>query len=205
MTLMTTGKTDTEAEPPLTVDDLRRMPDDGRRYELVDARLDVSPAPIFLHSRVESRLAIHLGVLAPGEFEVVAAPGINVNGDRTHHRIPDLAVLRAADEESPYLTKPPLLAVEVVSPESAIRDHHTKRREYEEFGVHSYWIINPDRDLPSITELCLEDGGYREAATVSGEAVFKTDLPFPLRIVPHWLVGAGDWRKHIGGSDEAAG
>ncbi|KOX07850.1 Uma2 family endonuclease [Nocardiopsis sp. NRRL B-16309] len=200
---MTTGKTDTEADRPLTVDDLRRMPDDGRRYELVDGRLDVSPAPVFLHSRVESRLTYHLNALAPEEFEVVATPGINVNGNRSHHRVPDLAVLRAADEESPYLTKPPLLAVEVVPPESAIRDHHTKRREYEEFGVRSYWIINPDRALPSITELCLENGVYREVATVSGETIFKTDLPFPLSVVPHWLVGAGDWRRHIGGSDEA--
>jgi hypothetical protein len=30
---------------PFTVDDLERMPDDGRRYELIDGMLIVSPAP----------------------------------------------------------------------------------------------------------------------------------------------------------------
>ncbi|MCY9783564.1 Uma2 family endonuclease [Nocardiopsis sp. EMB25] len=204
MSLMTTGKTDLDPAP-LTVEDLKRMPDDGQRYELVDGRLDVSPAPVFAHSRVESRLTIHLGVIAPPEFEVVSTPGINVNADRTHHRVPDLAVIRADAEESPYLTKPPLLAVEIVSPESAIRDHHTKRQEYEEFGIPSYWIVNPDPALPSITELRLEDGGYREVTTVVGENVLKTDTPFPLSVVPHWLVALGNRRKHVGGSDEAAG
>ncbi|MFE3456292.1 Uma2 family endonuclease [Nocardiopsis aegyptia] len=203
MTLMTTGKTDPEAERPLTVDDLRRMPDDGRRYELVDGRLDVSPAPVFLHSRVESRLTLHLGLLAPEDYEVVASPGINVNGDRSHHRIPDLAVIRAAGAETPYLTKPPELAVEIVSPESVYRDNFTKRHEYAAFGIPAYWLITPDPELPSIIELRLDDGEYTEVSATFGEDTLDTNLPFPLRIVPHWLVGAGDWRKHIGGSDEA--
>jgi Uma2 family endonuclease len=202
---MTTGKTDPQADHPLTVDDLRRLPDDGRRYELVDGRLDVSPAPVFLHSRVESRLVHHLGSLAPEEFEVVGSPGINVNGDRSHHRIPDVAVIRAASAESPYLTKPPELAVEVVSPESVYRDNYTKRHEYAAFGIPAYWVITPDPEQPSIIELRLENGVYTEASATFGEDVLDTDLPFPLRIIPHWLVSAGDWRKHIGGADEAAG
>ncbi|WP_017597723.1 Uma2 family endonuclease [Nocardiopsis lucentensis] len=201
---MATGKTDLDP-PLLTVDDLKDTPDDGRRYELDDGRLDVSPAPVYVHTRVESRLSYHLTTPASDDFEVATGPGINVNADRTHHRVPDVAVIHTADAESPYLTKPPLLAVEVVSPESAIRDHHTKRQEYEEFGIPSYWIVNPDPALPSITELRLEDGGYREVTTVVGENILKTDTPFPLSVVPHWLGALGNRRKHVGGSDEAAG
>jgi hypothetical protein len=37
---------------PFTVDDLERMPDDGRRYELIDGMLIVSPAPAMPHQRV---------------------------------------------------------------------------------------------------------------------------------------------------------
>ncbi|GAA1438356.1 Uma2 family endonuclease [Nocardiopsis tropica] len=198
---MTIGKT-VPKPGPLTVDDLQHTPDDGRRYELVDGRLDVAPAPVFLHSRVESRLAIHLGVLAPDECEVVTSPGINFNSDRSHHRIPDLVVIRAEDEESPYLTRPPLLAVEVVSPESVFRDHHTKRREYAEFGIPSYWVITPDRDKSSIIELRLENGEYAEVSAAFGEEVFETDAPFPVRVVPQWLTAPGDWRACIGGPEE---
>ena len=203
MSVMTTDKTDL-VPAPLTVEDLQRMPDDGRRYELVDGRLDVSPAPVFLHSRVESRLSIHLGVTAPVEFEVVTGPGIDFNADRTHHRIPDLVVIRAGDAENPYLTRPPLLAVEVVSPESVLRDHHTKRREYAVFGIDSYWVITPDPDEPSIIELRLKDGEYTEVAAAFGKDVLDTELPFPVRVVPQWLLsGGGDWREHIGGPKEA--
>ncbi|WP_093943724.1 Uma2 family endonuclease [Actinoalloteichus hoggarensis] len=184
---------------PLTVDDLRTMPDAGGRYELVDGRLDMSPAPVAIHTLIESRLTIHLGGLAPEEQIVFSCPGITLNADRTHHRIPDVAIIRADEFEQPYLTRPPLLVVEVVSPESVFRDHHTKRVEYARFGVESYWIVSPDPEKPGIVELRLEDGGYREVAQVFGTDVFETEVPFPIRLVPHWLVAMGPWRKHIAG------
>ena len=34
---------------PFTVSDLEEMPDDGRRYELIDGELLVSPAPGWAH------------------------------------------------------------------------------------------------------------------------------------------------------------
>ncbi|WP_249124579.1 Uma2 family endonuclease [Saccharopolyspora erythraea] len=184
---------------PLTVDDLERVPDDGRRYELVDGRLDVSPAPAYGHGVIEGRLCFHLNAVAPDGYVVAPGVGLNLNAERTHHRIPDVVVLHEEDGEHPYLTKPPLLAVEVVSPESVFRDHHTKRREYAAFGIEAYWIISPAADKPGIAELRLADGEYSEGRQAFGEDVFETDFPFPVKLVPHWLLAAGPWRKHIGG------
>jgi hypothetical protein len=45
MVAMTTAEPWPAAGELFTVDDLDRMPDDGRRYELVDGVLIVSPAP----------------------------------------------------------------------------------------------------------------------------------------------------------------
>lgn len=75
-------------ERRLTVDDLENTPDDGRRYELVDGRLDVSPAPKPWHSRADSRLTPHLGNQVPDELSVITGPGIVLNGDPGKHRIP---------------------------------------------------------------------------------------------------------------------
>ncbi|WP_235883796.1 Uma2 family endonuclease [Saccharopolyspora elongata] len=187
----------------MTVDDLERLPDDGRRYELVDGRLDVSPAPVSAHSLTEARLCQYLGFeLAPAEFIVMQGAGINFNADRTHHRIPDVVVLNETDFEQPYLTRPPLLAIEVVSRESVLRDHHIKFREYAEFGIQAYWIVTPDDEKPGILEFRLKDGEYREVQQVIGEDVFATDFPFPVKLVPYWLLAKGPWRKRIGGEDD---
>lgn len=203
MTLMSLGETRTP-QRPLTVEDLRRMPDDGRRYELVGGRLDVSPAPVYLHTLIESRLTFHLTAVAPDDVTVLTGPGINLSAEGTHHRIPDLAVIRTEDATRPYLTRPPLLAVEVVSPESVFRDHHTKLREYAEFGIASYWIVNPSADKPGIAEFRLDGDRYVEHAQVFGENVFATDVPFPVPIVPHWLLAEGPWRRLIGGAETDA-
>ncbi|CAM3697174.1 Uma2 family endonuclease [Nocardiopsis rhodophaea] len=199
MAVMSIGKTEPPTRP-LTIDDLARMPDDGRRHELVDGRLDVSPVPIFDHTLVDTRLSAHLTFAAPKGFIVMSGPGINFNADRTHHRIPDIAVIRSEEFENPYLTRPPLLAVEIVSPESVLRDNHTKRREYAEFGIESYWIINPAPEKTGLVELRLENGAYTEIAQIYGEEVFETDTPFPIKLVPHWLTAEGDeWRERLGG------
>lgn len=42
--------------PPLTYDDLLEMPDDGRRYEIIDGELIVTPASTIGHQRVVGRL-----------------------------------------------------------------------------------------------------------------------------------------------------
>ena len=64
MSVMTTRRSEA-SERPLTVDDLARIPDDGRRYELVDGRRDVSPAPSLIHSTVDTRLTYLLISLCP--------------------------------------------------------------------------------------------------------------------------------------------
>ncbi|WP_193789980.1 Uma2 family endonuclease [Streptomonospora alba] len=203
MAVMSIGETDPHPRP-LTVEDLERMPEDGNRYELVDGRLEVSPSPTSPHSLIDTRLSHVLTGWAPEEFIVLSGPGVNFNADHTHHRIPDLAVIRDEDYEAPYLTRPPLLAVEIVSPSSVFRDHHTKRVEYAKFGIESYWIISPDAEEPGVLELRLKDGQYREASQVFGEAEFETDAPFPAAFVPHWLMAPDrSWRRHVYGAPAA--
>jgi Uma2 family endonuclease len=64
-----------------TVDDLERTPDDGRRYELVDGVLIVSPAPQVPHQLVLTELIVLLhGTCPPGLF-VVAGPGVQMSDD----------------------------------------------------------------------------------------------------------------------------
>jgi Uma2 family endonuclease len=57
---------------------------------------------------------------------------------------------------------------------------------YEQAGVRSYWILDPDKETLTVLELV--DGTYVERDVVTGEKVFDAELPFPVRIVPAELL-----------------
>src|SRR6266568_4957196 len=67
------------ATGPLTVADLERTPDDGRRYELVDGVLTVSPAPLIPHQVVLLELAVTLRSACPEDLELVPGPGLRMS------------------------------------------------------------------------------------------------------------------------------
>lgn len=189
---------------PLTVDDLALLPDEDEYvYELADGRLDVSARPLPRHVRVQTRLAHHLSGVAPEDFEIQVESALLLNSAKTKYRVPDLAVFRAEDwVPDEMLRIPPALAIEVVSDSSATRDCIDKAREYAAFGIQSYWIIEPDPHVPRLVELRLDpgDGSYRRETDVMIDSVFETDVPFPVKIVPYWLVADGPWRELIGGA-----
>jgi Uma2 family endonuclease len=174
------------ASGPLTVSDLERTPDDGRRYELVDGVLIVSPAPAILHQVVLHELAVLLQATLPDDLGIVPGPGLRMS-DITE-LIPDLTVVRRAALAGVRLTEPPLLAVEVRSPSTALFDMNTKRAVYERFGIASYWVVVPDREKPSVVVFDLSNGTYKQIAHVSGEEPFRAERPFPVTVVPSDLV-----------------
>jgi len=173
----------------LTVEDMENMPDDEFRYELDDGVLIVSPAPSYLHQRVVLRLAQVLDAACPPEFEVL--PGVGVNINRYQHRVPDLAVVRVDSPETVFVERPPVLAVEVASPRTRLYDRNRKKDVYEQFGIVSYWIVDPDPGRPELTVFELRDGKYQQAARVAGDEAFRAGRPFPVTVIPAALVRAG--------------
>jgi Uma2 family endonuclease len=84
---------------------------------------------------------------------------------------------------------PPLLTVEVRSPSTALIDLNRKKSAYEEFGVPSYWIVDPDPDRPELTVFELgADGRYSANGRVRGATPFRALKPFGVDIVPARLV-----------------
>ena len=171
---------------PLTVDDLAELPDDGRRYELVDGMLVVTPAPNRGHQRVSMELAFLLRSHVPPTLEVLAAP-FDVQVSEATMLEPDLLVIQRDDPADKSLRNPPLLVVEVLSPSTRRYDVLVKRDVYEGFGVASYWLVDPD--VPSVTVLELAgDGHYQDVARAVGDEELEVSAPFPLALVPAHLI-----------------
>ena len=183
---------------PLTVKDLERLPNDGNRYELVGGVLEVTPAPGNLHNRAVHRLAMLLEPHRPDDLEVLSGNGVNLAID--HQRIPDVIVVRSEWVDATFfIEQPPLLAIEVASKSTRARDRTIKKREYEAFGIESYWIIEPDMSHPNLTVYELNDTGYDQVCMVAGDEAFHATRPFPITIVPALLVAHGNaWRSGLG-------
>jgi len=171
---------------PLTVDDLRRIPDDGHRYELVDGVLLVTPAPGTAHQTCVAMLVVAFVAAAPATQLVLPAPYDWVVDPHTSFQ-PDVLVAHRVDVGEERLERAPLLVVEVHSPSTRLADLTLKRAAYEAAGVPAYWLIDPAQ--PSLTVLRLEEGRYVEEAKVVGDERYDASWPFPVSIVPNALLG----------------
>ncbi len=189
MSVMTAPDVWADQDRALTVADMEDMPDDEFRYELDDGVLIVSPAPSYLHQRAVTRLTTILVSACPSGFEVLAGLGVNLN--QYQHRVPDVAVVPADPTDAFFLERPPALAVEVASPRTRLYDRNRKKQVYEQFGIVSYWIVEPDRDKPELIAFELRDGRYQEVARVGGDEAFQAVLPFPVTVTPSALVRVG--------------
>jgi Uma2 family endonuclease len=183
----TTGSYGIVQGRPFTVYDLEAMPDDGHRYELLDGMLLVTPAPGYRHQTAAYRLYGVLDAAAPDEFAVVGAP-FAVRPSVTTELQPDVLVARDEDLTEANLPTAPVLAVEVLSPNTKLYDLSFKKAAYERLGVASYWVIDPL--VPRLTVFELDDSGeYQLLTKVSGVEAFEAQLPFPVRVVPSELLG----------------
>jgi Uma2 family endonuclease len=189
MSVMTAPDVWADQSRALTVEDMENMPDDEFRYELDDGVLIVSPAPSNLHQRAVTRLTTILVTACPPAFEVLVGPGVNVS--RFQHRVPDVAVVRADAMETVFQEQPPVLAVEVASPRTRLYDRNRKKDVYAQFGIVSYWIVDPGPGQSELTVFELRDGKYEQVDRVAGDEAFEAALPFPVAVTPSALVRAG--------------
>ena len=180
MSAMTINEAWPDFGSAFTVAELDRMPDDGHRYELLDGALVVSPRPTTIHQFVAMRLSILLDRECPEDLCVVPEPAVQLNL-RTEFD-PDLVVVPLDEVGDAKFTAPPLLVVEIRSPSTALIDPNRKKTAYQEFGVPSYWVVNPDLARPELTVFELRDGCYvTEATSTQPVTVIR---PFPVTIDP---------------------
>lgn len=57
--------------------------------------------------------------------------------------VPDICVLRRDWQRERILTHPPLIIIEILSPEDTMRRVRTKAAQYLSFGVEHVWVIDP--------------------------------------------------------------
>ena len=170
----------------LTYKDYEVLPAEGRRYELYEGELSVTPVPSPLHQRILGNLneILRQHVKARGLGEVLFAPLDCILAETTVVQ-PDLVCLdttRLGFVSSRGIEGPPTLIVEVLSPATMLIDRSAKRQLYARYGVPYYWIVDPE--ARTIEVYILAEGGYQLGARVAGSEAVSLP-PFPdLAFVP---------------------
>ena len=172
---------------PFTVHDLEAMPDDGRRYELIDGMLLVTPAPGWSHQEMALTLYRVLHAACPPELRVLTAP-FALRTSPFNELQPDVLVARYDDLIEACLPVAPVLAVEALSRSTQLNDRNTKKAHYERLGVASYWLFDPVQPGGLDVYQLDEHGRYQLIAAVSGDEVCHTRRPFPVQICPARLL-----------------
>jgi Uma2 family endonuclease len=175
----------------LTYDDYVTLPDDGKRYEIIDGELYVNPAPVPRHQWIVLNIASALRSYfkASGGGKAFVAP-IDVVFPDDNIVQPDVIAIkteRAGLVGEKNVQGAPNLVVEVLSDGTRRVDEGLKRKLYDRFGVDEYWIVDPELELVKIyrrtatafervAEISREDGGAITTPLLPGFSLDVADV-----------------------------
>jgi Uma2 family endonuclease len=153
----------------LTYEDYRLLPDDGRRYELIDGDLVISPSPKTKHQRIARTLLTALDNFLKrhplGEIFIVPYDVVLSEHDVCQPDLVFVAAAQASIITNDNIRGSPALVIEILSEGNRKLDETIKLQRYEHFGIPEYWIVDPELDLMKIYRLT--DGRYVRAAELT--------------------------------------
>jgi Uma2 family endonuclease len=111
--------------------------------EYVDGRIEERNLGEKEHSIIQRFLTV-LFALNRTQWGVEVFPELRTQTRITRFRVPDVLVTRIEDKFERYVTSPPLIAIEILSPEDTLSAMRAKAEEYRQFGIENIWIIDPE-------------------------------------------------------------
>lgn len=137
----------------LTYDDYVKLPDDGKRYEIIDGELFVNASPVPRHQDIVGNIYFALRNWMREHGGKVYMSPLDVVFDEYNVVEPDVIVInptRVAILGEKNVQGAPNLLVEVLSDGTRRRDEIHKRKLYERGGVDEYWIVDGELELVKI-------------------------------------------------------
>ena len=162
-----------------TAADYRAMPDDGKRYQLIEGELIVAPAPNTFHQFVQKNVLwiLETYIRRNPRGTVLGAP-CDVYLDEHNVYQPDiLYVTRAhtARIEHDGIHGAPDLIVEILSPSTAGLDRR-KRAHFAAAGTIEFWQIDPA--LRQLQRFVFAENAAKPVALIDEPETFTSPL-FP--------------------------
>ena len=164
--------------------DLDTIPDLPRHTQLIDGRLVIVGPPTGFHRRMLRALEWSLTDQAPKEYEVVRETTVTLGPKQRPE--PGIMIVWAAAETSldqtDFRPEDVLLVVEVVSPESRVRDRERKPLLYAEAGFQRFWRIERHGSRPVVYAYELDPATRTYVPTGIHRGRLTASWPFPIDI-----------------------
>ena len=190
---------------PLTADDYRAMPDDGKRYELINGVLIMAPAPRPKHQMVEGELYVRMKAFADSKALglVLLAP---LDVYLSPHTVVQPDILFVAKEHADRIVDEglhgaPDLVVAILSPSNRRDDLVEKAALYADHGVAEYWIVDPDAKTITVNRLVNgtwavhpNEGDRASSVLLAG---FSVEIP-TVFAMPEWMRNNHSVQAHDG-------
>ncbi|PAX51232.1 Uma2 family endonuclease [Brunnivagina elsteri] len=158
--------------------------DDGtdNLYELENGELIPMPSESDINQRIAIFLVACFLQLGIPSYRLRMKAEVAVNSRQVGVRVPDLTlfseelatIMQGATRSLILMDMPPpLLVVEVVSPNQENRDYRYKRSEYAARGIAEYWIVDPIAQKVTVLEWV---EGFYDERVYQGESVIVSSI-----------------------------
>ncbi len=136
--------------------------------EFLDGRLEEKPLGTWDHGFIQG-LMFTWFLQHRQEWGIIPSLDVRTRVSESHVRLPDVVVDRTGRHPA-VLTEPPLLAIEVLSPDDTYSSLKKRAMDYQMMGIRHIWLVDPDTRTAQSCE-----GAFwveRERLEIEGTAIY---------------------------------
>jgi Uma2 family endonuclease len=119
------------------------------------------------HSKLQRLLVIYLSSLDPTGIHVFPEQRVQVSA--TRFRVPDICVIAGSEPMDDIFHEPPMICIEILSPEDRASVMLEKVGDYLRFGVRYIWVLDPRRKRAYV---CTPEATYE-----AKDGILRTEDP----------------------------
>jgi Uma2 family endonuclease len=140
--------------------------------EYIDGIIEERHLGEYDHARLQSILIVWFGK-KERDWNIRVVPELRVQVSPTRFRVPDVTVIDRAQPVEQIITRPPLIVIEVLSPDDSWARMEERIADYLTFGIPNVWVLDP----ASHRAWAITGEGRRELPTVLAVAGSPITVP----------------------------
>lgn len=110
--------------------------------DLIDGRIEERNVGEHDHAALQAALILWFGQHQQ-EWNIEVLPEQRIQISPTRFRVPDVCVVSLHQPVEQILTRPPLVCIEILSPEDTMRRMQERIDDYRKLGVENIWLFDP--------------------------------------------------------------